>query len=211
MVSRIMLDRFITQFDLALRTVAGVHRAVRETPAAGVVEADLSDKEKVLAARLMRVNHCGEVCAQALYQGQALASDNAQLAARLDQAAREEEDHLAWSAERIRELGGSTSLLNPIWYAGSLAIGVVAGKLGERWNLGFLAETERQVEEHLDSHLSRLGDTDGRTRAVIDGMKQDEIRHAHMARDLGAAELPAPVKSAMKLASRVMTSASFWV
>lgn len=206
-----MLDRFITQFDLALRTVAGVHRAVRETPAAGVVEADLADEERVLAARLMRVNHCGEVCAQALYQGQALASDNAQLAARLDQAAREEEDHLAWSAARIRELGGSTSLLNPIWYAGSLAIGVVAGKLGERWNLGFLAETERQVEEHLDGHLSRLGDTDGRTRAVIDGMKQDEIRHAHMARDLGAAELPAPVKSAMKLASRVMTSASFWV
>ena len=206
-----MLDRFITQFDLALRTVAGVHRAVRETPAAGVVEAELADEERVLAARLMRVNHCGEVCAQALYQGQALASDNAQLAARLDQAAREEEDHLAWSAARIRELGGSTSLLNPIWYAGSLAIGVVAGKLGERWNLGFLAETERQVEEHLDSHLSRLGETDGRTRAVIDGMKQDEIRHAHMARDLGAAELPAPVKSAMKLASRVMTSASFWV
>ena len=206
-----MLDRFITQFDLALRTVAGVHRAVRETPAAGVVEADLADEEKVLAARLMRVNHCGEVCAQALYQGQALASDNAQLAARLDQAAREEEDHLAWSAARIRELGGSTSLLNPIWYAGSLAIGVVAGKLGERWNLGFLAETERQVEEHLDGHLSRLGETDGRTRAVIDGMKQDEIRHAHMARDLGAAELPAPVKSAMRLASRVMTSASFWV
>lgn len=206
-----MIDRFITQFDLALRTVAGGHHAARETPASGIAEADLTEEEKILAARLMRVNHCGEVCAQALYQGQALASDNAQLAARLDKAAREEEDHLVWSAARIRELGGSTSLLNPLWYAGSLAIGVVAGRLGDRWNLGFLAETEHQVEEHLDSHLSRLGEADERTRAVIDGMKQDEIRHAHMAQDLGAAELPAPVKTAMKLASRMMTSVSFWI
>jgi ubiquinone biosynthesis monooxygenase Coq7 len=206
-----MIDRFITHFDLALRTVAGVHRGVRETPAAGIAEGDLSDQEKALAARLMRVNHCGEVCAQALYQGQAMASDNPELAARLGKAAREEEDHLAWSADRIHELGGRTSLLNPLWYAGALAIGVVAGKLGERWNLGFLAETEHQVEQHLDGHLKRLSEADGRTRAVVDSMKQDEMRHAQMARDLGADELPAPVKGAMKLASRVMTGASFWI
>ena len=206
-----MIDRFIAHFDLALRTVAGVHRAVRETPAAGMAEGDLSDQDKTLAARLMRVNHCGEVCAQALYQGQALASDNPELAARLGKAAREEEDHLAWSADRIHELGGRTSLLNPLWYAGALALGVVAGKLGERWNLGFLAETEHQVEQHLDSHLARLSETDGRTRAVVDAMKQDEMRHAQMARDLGADELPAPVKGAMKLASRVMTGESYWI
>jgi ubiquinone biosynthesis monooxygenase Coq7 len=159
----------------------------------------------------MRVNHCGEVCAQALYQGQALASRNEPLKRALEQAAREEEDHLAWTEERIGELGGHTSLLNPLWYAGSLAIGFAAGKAGDAWNLGFLKETERQVEAHLQGHLDHLAAHDARTRVVIEAMQRDEAGHARTAEALGARELPSFVKSAMRAAAKVMTTVSYRV
>jgi len=159
----------------------------------------------------MRVNHVGEVCAQALYQGQALTARHPAARAALEKAAREEEDHLAWSAERIRELGGRPSLLNPLWYAGAFAMGAVAGALGDRWNLAFLAETERQVEEHLGGHLEALPQDDRRTRAVVEAMRADEARHRASAVQLGAAELPVPVKRAMRLASKVMTTVAYRV
>ncbi len=201
-------DSLIRHFDKGLRTLAGVSQAARTSPATGLPEAELSEAGRREAAALMRVNHCGEVCAQALYQGQALSSDEPGIRAALDDAAREELDHLAWSDERITELGGRTSLLNPLWYAGSLAMGFVAGRLGNKWNLGFLAETEKQVEAHLQGHLSRLDARDERTRAVITAMRDDEARHAAMARKLGAAELPSPVKLAMRAAAGVMTRVS---
>ena len=161
------------------------------------------------AAALMRVNHVGEVCAQALYQGQALTARSDSAREALERAAREEEDHLAWSADRIRELQGRTSLLNPLWYAGAFAIGAAAGALGDRWNLAFLAETERQVEEHLSGHLEALPAEDLRTRAVVEAMRADEARHRETAIGLGAAELPAPLKLAMRVASKVMTSVAY--
>jgi ubiquinone biosynthesis monooxygenase Coq7 len=201
----------ISEFDRTLRALAGVHEAARPNPADEVVEAELGEKERVHAAGLMRVNHVGEICAQALYQGQAMTARDPQARAALEQAAREEQDHLAWSAERIRELDGRTSLLNPLWYAGSFAMGVAAGALGDRWNLAFLAETERQVEEHLSGHLDRLPAEDRRTRAVVEAMRADEARHRDTAMRLGAAELPAPVKLAMRLASKVMTTLSYRV
>ena len=157
----------------------------------------------------MRVNHVGEICAQALYQGQALTARNPRARDALEQAAREEEDHLAWSAARIRELGGRPSLLNPLWYAGSLAIGAVAGALGDRWNLAFLAETEHQVEEHLTGHLAALPAKDGRTRSVVEAMRRDEAKHRASALRLGAAELPDLAKTAMRLASKVMTTIAY--
>ena len=205
------LDRLIVGFDRCLRAVAGAPRAQRANPAADVPDAELSGSQKRHAASLMRVNHCGEVCAQALYQGQALTARNVEARAALEQAAAEETDHLAWTAQRIGELGGRASFLNPLWYAGSLAMGAAAGALGDRWNLGFLAETEVQVEQHLAGHLERLSATDQRTRVVIEAMQRDEAGHAQTARELGAAELPMPVKRAMRLASRVMTSVSYWV
>lgn len=205
----IRIDRAIAQFDLALRTLTGVHAAARESPSAKVEEAPLSDAEKRDAAALMRVNHVGEVCAQALYQGQALAARQGALRKSLARAAREEQDHLAWSAQRIRELGGRPSLLNPVWYAGSLAIGLAAGLAGERWNLGFLAETERQVEEHLTGHLERLPAQDLRTRTLVAAMRAEEAQHRQTAIALGAAELPAPAKFLMRAASRVMTAVAF--
>ncbi|HEX7249417.1 MAG TPA: 2-polyprenyl-3-methyl-6-methoxy-1,4-benzoquinone monooxygenase, partial [Burkholderiales bacterium] len=193
-----LLDRAIVGLDLALRTVAGVHTAHRASPAEAVPEADLDALEREHAAALMRVNHVGEVCAQALYQGQALTARNDAVRTSLEQAAREEEDHLAWSADRIRELGGRPSLLNPLWYAGSLAMGMAAGALGDRWNLAFLAETEHQVEAHLRGHLARLAPEDLRTRAVVEAMRADEARHRDTAQALGAAQLPRPVKEAMR-------------
>ena len=205
------MDRLIHELDRALRAIAGVANASRRSPAEQKAEAPLDDKERAHAAALMRVNHVGEVCAQALYQGQALTARNAQARQALEQAAREEEDHLAWSAARIRELGGRPSLLNPVWYAGSLAIGAVAGALGDRWNLAFLAETEQQVEEHLTGHLEALPAKDERTRAVVEEMRRDEARHRASALRLGAAELPAPAKAAMRLASKVMTTVAYRV
>jgi 3-demethoxyubiquinol 3-hydroxylase len=205
------MDRLIQEFDRALRAIAGVANAARPSPAEHKPEASLEEKERAHAAALMRVNHVGEVCAQALYQGQALTARNVHAKAALQQAAREEEDHLAWSAERIRELGGRPSLLNPLWYAGSFAIGALAGALGDRWNLAFLAETEHQVEEHLSGHLAALPAKDERTRAVVEAMRQDEAKHRASALRLGAVELPEPAKAAMRLASKLMTTVAYRV
>jgi ubiquinone biosynthesis monooxygenase Coq7 len=207
----ISLDRLIGEFDRALRAVAGVAQASRPSPAEGLPESPIGEEERAHAAALMRVNHVGEVCAQALYQGQALTARDPATRQALDGAAREEEDHLAWSAERIRELNGRLSLLNPLWYAGSFAIGAAAGLLGDRWNFAFLAETERQVEEHLARHLEALPLEDERTRAVVEAMRADEARHRQTALGLGAAELPEPVRRAMRLASKVMTSVAYRV
>ena len=198
-------------FDRALRAIAGVANASRPSPAERKEEAQLDEKERAHAAALMRVNHVGEVCAQALYQGQALTARDPHAKAALQQAAREEEDHLAWSADRIHELGGRPSLLNPLWYAGAFAIGTLAGALGDRWNLAFLAETEKQVEEHLTGHLGELPAGDERTRAVVEAMREDEAKHRTTAVRMGAAELPGPVKTAMRFASKVMTSVAYRV
>jgi ubiquinone biosynthesis monooxygenase Coq7 len=205
------LDQLIVQLDKGLRTLSGALRTGRPLPGEALPDIDMTDAERRHAAGLMRVNHSGEVCAQALYQGQALASGNAELKDALAGAAREEEDHLAWTESRIRELGGRTSVLAPVWYAGSLAIGFAAGKLGDDWNLGFLKETERQVEAHLQGHLDRLPDADQRTRAIVEQMKDDEAGHADMAGQLGARELPLPVKLAMKLTAKVMTTVAYRV
>jgi 3-demethoxyubiquinol 3-hydroxylase len=203
------IDRAILEFDKGLRAVLGAVPAERPAPGRDLPEASLSDAERRQAASLMRVNHCGEVCAQALYQGQALASRNPALKAELGRAAREESDHLAWSADRIAQLGGRTSLLNPLWYAGSLCIGYVAGRFGDAWNLGFLAETERQVERHLAGHLERLSPRDTKTRHIIETMRREEAGHADTARRLGARDLPNPVRRAMQLAARVMTGTAY--
>jgi ubiquinone biosynthesis monooxygenase Coq7 len=159
----------------------------------------------------MRVNHSGEVCAQALYQGQAVMARDASTREALDAAAWEETEHLNWTERRIEELGGRKSLLNPLWYTGSLALGMIAGRLGDRWSLGFVAEIERQVESHLTDHLERLPAQDGRSRAVVEQMRTDESRHAQTARRLGAAELPAPVRTAMRMASKLMTRSAYWL
>src|SRR5258706_12355681 len=171
--TRFDLDRGILEFDRRLRTLSGEHVARRPSPAGTVPEDSLDDDLRRRAAALMRVNHCGEVCAQALYRGQALGSSNEDIKSALAMAASEEADHLAWSAQRVRELGGRLSLLNPLWYAGSLAIGYAAGRLGERWNLGFLAETERQVEQHLQGHIDRLGGRGARALGVVKGVERE--------------------------------------
>ncbi len=198
------LDNLIVVFDNSLRTVFAPARAARVNPAADLPEAGLGEAEKREAEALMRVNHVGEVCAQALYQGQALTARNPEAKLALEQAAREETDHLAWCESRIHELGGRKSLLNPLWYAGSFALGAAAGVLGDKWNLGFLAETERQVEAHLDEHLRQLPEQDAKSRAIVEQMKADEIRHAQTAVHYGAAELPVPVKAAMRGMSMIM-------
>jgi ubiquinone biosynthesis monooxygenase Coq7 len=204
------LDQLITRFDHSLRVVAGVVDSKRESPATSISDnQDLSPEQRREAAALMRVNHAGEVCAQALYQGQALASDDQVLKEKLARAAEEELDHMAWTRDRVVELGGTTSVLNPLWYAGSFAIGFAAGKLGDKVNLGFLAETERQVERHLNGHLARLSPEDLRTRAIVETMAVEEAAHADMARKLGAVHLPAPIRQAMTFASRVMTTLTY--
>ncbi len=206
-----LADDFILQFDLALRTVAGVHRASRESPAERVAESDMDAARRDDAAALMRVNHVGEICAQALYQGQALTARDAHIGDALKQAAREEEDHLAWCSARIRELGGRRSFLAPVWYAGAFSLGALAGAAGDRWNLAFLAETERQVEAHLEGHLARLSEQDARTRAVVRQMQADEAAHRRTAEALGAPEMPGPMREAMRLAAKIMTTVSYRV
>ena len=201
-----MLDQAIMQFDRALRTLVAPAISARPTPGGEMPEPSCDESARRQAAALMRINHCGEICAQALYQGQALTCRNQSVKRDLEQASREETEHLAWTEQRIAELGGRKSLLNPFFYAGSLVLGMVAGKLGDRWNLGFLAETERQVEAHLTSHLEQLPADDLRSRAILEQMRDDECAHADMAVRLGAQELPQPIKGAMKLMSRIMTA-----
>ena len=203
------LDRLITVFDNSLRTLLAPARSARPHPDAAIDDAALNDAQRALSAALMRVNHTGEICAQALYQGQALTVRNPSARVVLEQAAAEETDHLAWTEQRITELGGRLSALNPLFYAGSFALGAMAGIAGDKWNLGFLAETERQVESHLDSHLGRLPEADLKSRAIVDQMKADEARHARTAVEHGGAELPQPLRQAMKLGSRVMTETTF--
>ncbi|MFZ2540891.1 MAG: 2-polyprenyl-3-methyl-6-methoxy-1,4-benzoquinone monooxygenase [Gallionella sp.] len=205
------LDRLIVEFDKGLRTLFSQAHSVRPHPDAKQPEVPLDEAAKKHAAALMRVNHSGEICAQALYQGQALTARDPVMQQTLQQAAQEETEHLAWTAKRVHELGGHLSVLNPFWYAGSLAIGAVAGLLGEKWNLGFLAETERQVGEHLHSHLDRLPSQDEKSRAIVMQMHSDEVGHSDMATSLGGAELPQPVQLAMKLSSKVMTEASYYI
>lgn len=206
-----MLDQAIIEFDKALRTVFAAAPTARARPGEQLPEAELSSQEKRHAAALMRVNHVGEVCAQALYQGQALTSRDPATREALVQAAWEETEHLNWTEKRIEELGGRKSLLNPLWYAGSLALGVFAGKCGDKWNLGFLAETERQVGAHLADHLRRLPTADARSRAIVAQMVTDEAEHAETAVRLGGAELPAPIKQAMQLSSKVMTGTAYYL
>ena len=200
------MDTLILAADSALRTLWAEPRAARPTPAPAAPPGPLSDAQQREAAALMRVNHVGEVCAQALYTGQALASRNPALKARLAEASREETDHLAWTLQRLRELKDRPSLLNPLWYAGAFAIGYAAGKVGDAVSLGFVVETERQVEAHLQGHMDRLPAADTASRAIVAQMKADEIAHAQMAQREGAAELPAPVKGLMQLAAKVMTT-----
>ena len=204
------IDQLIHTFDTGLRTLFAASTAARSRPDVGLEEPTLADKSKQHAAALMRVNHVGEVCAQALYSGQALTSKNPQIVKSLQHAAAEEIDHLAWCEARINELGGRKSMLNPIWYAGSFTLGAVAGALGDKWNLGFLAETEKQVSNHLQNHLQQLDETDIKTRTIVEQMQQDEAAHAAEATQLGAAELPAPVKAGMQLVSKLMTKTAYY-
>jgi len=206
------IDELLIHIDRGLRTVFGRPPLTgRPHPAEHQLEADLSDAERTQSARLMRVNHTGEVCAQALYQGQALTARDPAVREAMQQAADEENDHLAWCADRVEELGQRTSLLNPLFYMGSLAIGTLAGAVGDRWSLGFLAETERQVVDHLDGHLRRLPDADARSRAIVEQMKIDEGEHANAAVSAGAADLPRPVRDLMRLSSKVMTQSTYWI
>jgi ubiquinone biosynthesis monooxygenase Coq7 len=204
-------DRLIGEFDKVLRALFASAPMRRPLPGSEQPEAELDSRQRAHVAALMRVNHCGEICAQALYQGQALTSRDATIQQSLAQAGREETEHLAWTERRIAELGGRKSFLNPLWYGGALAIGVVAGKCGDAWSLGFLAETERQVEAHLESHKARLPAEDQRSWQILEQMRADEARHAGMAERLGANDLPGPIKQGMRLTARLMTTAAYYV
>lgn len=206
------IDRALMHFDRALRTVFGQPPVSgRANPADAHPHAALDEAQTREAARLMRIDHAGEVSAQALYQGQALTARLPQVREKMEQAALEENDHLVWCAQRIEELGGRTSVLNPLWYAGSFAIGAFAGWIGDKWSLGFIVETERQVIDHLDGHIVRLAPEDGRSRAILEQMREDERHHGTIALEAGGAPLPAPVKLLMKLTSRVMTGTAYYV
>lgn len=203
------VDTFINSFDRTLRVISGVTVADRSNPAEKLQKCSLSDQERQHSAGLMRVNHVGEVCAQALYEAQATFAKSEVTRQQFKQAGKEEIDHLAWTAERLRELGSHTSLLNPLWYVGSYALGAIAAKLGDSTSLGFVVETERQVEAHLNSHLDSLPAQDQRSRVIVMQMRDDEIAHAAAAKDLGATELPAPVKGVMRVMAKVMTSTAY--
>ena len=205
------LDRIIIEFDKGLRTLLADAHSVRPHPDEEVMESPLDENEKKHAAALMRVNHSGEICAQALYQGQALTAKDPVVQKKLQQAALEETEHLAWTAHRVQELGGHLSALNPLWYTGSLVMGAFAGMLGDKWNLGFLSETEQQVGRHLQSHLARLPVEDGKSRAIVEQMYTDEIGHSEMAMALGGAVLPKPAKMLMKINGKIMTSVAYMV
>ncbi len=206
------LDKLFINLDTALRTVVG--RPIlteRPNPAEGITEAPLSDEERELAGRLMRINHAGEVSAQGLYQGQALTAKLPDVREKMERAALEENDHLEWCERRAKELGTHVSYLNPFWYAGSVAIGALAGAIGDKWSLGFVVETEHQVCRHLDSHMEQLSPEDKKTHAILQQMHEDEARHADMAQAAGGAPFPAPIKLLMKTVSKVMTKTAYWV
>ena len=205
-----LIDRFIIEFDTALRSVVGGAHVHRPTPGLDTPSSSLLDvKEREHAAGLMRVNHVGEVCAQALYQAQKLVARNPEIQQMLDHSGREEMDHLAWCETRLQELGSHTSYLNPIWYAGSFAIGLAAGLAGDKWSLGFVAETEKQVENHLEDHLEKLPTEDQRSRAIVDQMRMDEIEHGQAAISAGGAVLPESIKKFMQVISKVMTTTAY--
>ena len=207
------VDKLISVTDNALRTLFGGYQVTeRKNPSDHLAdESKLSAQEKSHAAGLMRINHCGEVCAQALYQGQALTAKLPEVREKMEQSAAEENDHLQWCSDRLSQLDSRTSLLNPLWYASSFSIGAVAGALGDKWSLGFVAETEHQVVKHLDSHLKQLPQGDLKSRVIIEQMKQDEEHHATVAIEAGGAALPAPVKLVMKSMAKVMTKTVYWV
>ena len=205
------LDLLLIEADRALKALGSAATASRPNPAGQPLDPAFDESERRHAAGLMRVNHSGEIAAQALYQGQALTAREEEVREKLRQTAEEEGDHLAWCEERLRELDSRPSVLNPLWYAGSFAIGALAGALGDRVSLGFVAETERQVEGHLDEHLQRLPRTDERSRRILEQMKEDETRHGESARAAGGSELPGPVKLLMKLTSRIMTRTAYWI
>jgi ubiquinone biosynthesis monooxygenase Coq7 len=203
------VDRLLEQADLALRAVFGRSHARRPNPGADRDGHLADERERRHVAGLMRVNHAGEVAAQGLYHGQALTARRPEIQAAMAQAAREEGDHLAWCHERLDELGDRPSILNPLWYAGSVVIGAIAGLAGDRWSLGFMAETERQVEGHLKDHLGRLPPADARSRAILEQMKADEVGHAQSAMAAGGSELPEPARELMNITSRVMTTTAY--
>ena len=207
-----VLDKIVIELDKAVTTVLGQPATTdRPLPGDDLVEHELTTSEQTQSTRLMRVNHAGEVSAQALYQGQALTASLPEVRAAMEQAALEENDHLLWCKQRVNDFGGHTSLLNPLWYAGSFVIGAVAGKIGDKWSLGFVAETEKQVVKHLDEHLEQISDKDQKSRAILEQMKVDELHHGTIALEAGGAELPQPVKLVMGLMSAVMTKSSYWV
>lgn len=206
-----MLDKIIIEIDKIIKTLTLEQYSQRPHPDHVAIENPLSDAEKKHACGLMRVNHSGEICAQALYQGQALTSRDKSNADIFQAAAFEETEHIAWTAKRVNELGGKTSILNPLLYIGSLAIGITAGLFGDKWNLSFLEETEKQVESHLQEHLNTLPKEDEKSRAIVAQMKIDEAKHAKMAHDLGAAIMPLPLKRLMKAASKVMTRSAYYI
>jgi len=205
------MDRVLGAADSALRTLFSRHRAARPCPIVPGDETQLTPEERRHAGALMRVNHVGEVCAQALYTAQALATRDPGLRRHFEAAAREETDHLAWTRSRLQELGDRPSLLNPLWYAGAFGLGLLAGRLGDRVSLGFVVETERQVESHLETHLDRLPPGDHASRAIVIQMKQDEAAHAAQALSAGGADLPAPAKALMRAAAKVMTTTAHYV
>ncbi len=205
------LDQLIVGMDKALRVIAGVASASRPTPAARAEDGQLDDAEQRRSAGLMRVNHVGEVCAQALYNSQSRFAKTEEMRVQFAEAGREEEDHLAWTAQRLAELGSRPSLLNPLWYAGAYALGTVAAQLGDARSLGFVVETERQVEAHLNSHLDLLPAQDAKSRAIVDQMRIDEIAHGAAAQELGAVAVPAPVRGVMTAMAKVMTTTAYYV
>jgi len=206
------LDRVLINLDQALRTVLGRPQTTeRPNPAADLEDAELTEKERKHVARLMRINHTGEVCAQALYQGQALTAREPEVQRSMERSASEENDHLDWCETRITELGDRKSLLNPLWYAGSFTVGALAGLAGDKWSLGFVVETERQVESHLDEHLAEIPRVDRKTRAVLEEMKADEVHHAEVAKSAGGMSLPRPLRLAMSLTSKLMTRSVYWI
>ncbi|MCH8256665.1 MAG: 2-polyprenyl-3-methyl-6-methoxy-1,4-benzoquinone monooxygenase [Proteobacteria bacterium] len=206
------LDRLITQVDTFIKTTTGsIGPRDRPSPAETMREVELSAEERTYSARLMRINHCGEVCAQALYHGQALTARDTQTSAVMQQAAAEERDHLSWCEQRIKELDSHVSLLNPFWYAASFSMGALAGLLGDKINLGFIAATEQEVCRHLDEHLEKLPPGDEKSRSILRQMRDDESRHATTAIEHGGSHYPEPIKSIMRQVSRLMTRSTYWV